>query len=399
MLVQFQLGPPILEFKRVPPAPDHSRKGSRKQRLRSAVILLALFLASATAALLASRDQDLQSRSTWPRADDPREVGVDPAKLEAAKIRAREIGAAAVVIIHDGKLIAEWGQPAKIYPIHSVRKSILSALYGSAVADGTIDLAANLAELNIDDIPPLTAQEKSATVRDLLTARSGVYHASMASSRDMAASLPPRDSAKPGEQWMYQNWDFNALGTIYERATGKDVFVAFEAQLARPLGMEHFNAQRDTRWARGKNSIHPAYEISLSALDLARIGQLFLNKGRWNGDQLVPESWVSESTQIWTHLTPENGRPTQTESLTNVGYGYMWWIGTLNTLVGDRPSLEGSYTAEGMGGHILAVIPKLRTVIVIRANTWLPAWTPFTKSRLDAKDISRLIAPILDSLQ
>src|SRR5690606_26930744 len=98
-------------------------------------------------------------------------------KLEAALRKAKALTPTALMIVQDGKVIARWGDVSRKVKMASVRKSLLSALYGIAVEEGRIDLSASLADLGIDDNPPrLTEEEKTATVRDLLTSRSGIYH-------------------------------------------------------------------------------------------------------------------------------------------------------------------------------------------------------------------------------
>src|SRR5262249_44001309 len=140
-----------------------------------------------------------------------------------------------------GAVVAQWGDAAVKTPLASVRKSLLSALIGIAVERGEIDLAQPIGALGIDDNEPsLTAEEKSATVRDLLTARSGIYHPALYESAGMAAQRPPRFSHKPGSFWYYNNWDFNALGTIYEHAVRSSIFDAFEREIARPIGMQDY---------------------------------------------------------------------------------------------------------------------------------------------------------------
>lgn len=90
---------------------------------------------------------------------------------------AHEIGSSAVVVMHDGKLVLEWGKTNYRMYSHSVRKSLMNALYGVAVEKGLIDLSTTIAELGIDDRPPkLSEQEKTATILNLLQSRSGVYH-------------------------------------------------------------------------------------------------------------------------------------------------------------------------------------------------------------------------------
>jgi CubicO group peptidase (beta-lactamase class C family) len=103
-------------------------------------------------------------------------------------------------------------------------------------------------------------------------------------------------------------------------------------------------------------SSHPAYSFRISARDLARLGQLYLQRGEWNGAQIVPAGWVEESTQAHSR-TGQTG--------TRSGYGYMWWIAAEDS--GDIK--KGSFCASGYGGHTVEVLPHLNTVIVIRINT------------------------------
>jgi CubicO group peptidase (beta-lactamase class C family) len=113
---------------------------------------------------------------SWENAD-PAKMDWSSPKLQAARDYAAKIGSSAVMVVQDGRVIAGWGDIQKKMEIHSMRKSFMSALYGIAVSKKQIDLDKTLGELGIDDKPPsLTATEKKATIRDLLKARSGVYH-------------------------------------------------------------------------------------------------------------------------------------------------------------------------------------------------------------------------------
>jgi hypothetical protein len=106
------------------------------------------------------------------------------------------------------------------FEAHSVRKSLVSGLYGVAVARGEIDLDASLATFAIDDQTPLTATERSATIRQVISAMSGVYlpAAYAPASQDRR---PERGTHSPGTHWFYNNWDFNVAGVIYERPRAK----------------------------------------------------------------------------------------------------------------------------------------------------------------------------------
>jgi CubicO group peptidase (beta-lactamase class C family) len=183
-------------------------------------------------------------------------------------------------------------------------------------------------------------------VRDLLMARSGTYHPAAYETGDMRRNRPERGSHAPGTFWWYNNWDFNALGTIYRQQTGEDIFQSFAQRIAAPIGMEDFSA-RDGRYIAERQSEHPAYPFSLSARDAARFGQLFLDGGRWNGRQIIPASWVKESTTAYS--TTDRG---------SMGYGYLWW--TLNPEVFG----PGAALASGYGGQAIAIVPSKRLVVV-----------------------------------
>jgi CubicO group peptidase (beta-lactamase class C family) len=149
----------------------------------------------------------------------PDAAGWSAEQLKAAEDWSRKIGSTAVIVIHHGAIVGEWGDTASKTPLASVRKCLLSALIGIAVERGEINLTQTMAQAGIDDDEPsLSADEKTATVRDLLQARSGVYHAALYESPGMAARRPARFSHKPGTFWYYNNWDFNTLGAIYEHA-------------------------------------------------------------------------------------------------------------------------------------------------------------------------------------
>jgi CubicO group peptidase (beta-lactamase class C family) len=288
-------------------------------------------------------------------AADPREhwLPADPAaagtadSIKAVQDYAATFKPTALMIIRDGRLMASSGDPGQKVDVASVRKSLLGALYGIAVSEGRIDLGSTLAQLGIDDNPPdLTHAEKQATVRDLLAARSGVYHLAAHETAEMDRKRPARGSHAPGSFWFYNNWDFNTLGAIYRQATGEDIFASFERRIARPIGMEDFTI-RDGRYAAWPSSLYPAYPFSMTARDLARFGLLFLNQGSWQGQQIVPASWIRDSTTSYSQT--DRG---------NRGYGYLWW-----TLATDEWG-PGAALASGFGGQFIAIIPAKRLIVV-----------------------------------
>lgn len=213
------------------------------------------------------RAEDRVPGAEWEHSS-PGEFGWSQTGLAQAQAFSDEIRSSAVFIVQHGKVVAAWGDTTKRTELASVRKSLLSALIGIAVSDHLINLDSTLGELGIDDNPPsLTEVEKGATVRQLLQARSGVYHRTLYETPGMAKARPPRSSHAPGTFWYYNNWDFNALGTIYQRATGTGIFDAFNTKIAKPTGMQDYRPQ-DGAYVRGDASIHPAYPIRMSARDL-----------------------------------------------------------------------------------------------------------------------------------
>lgn len=264
-----------------------------------------------------------------------------------AQVLARDLGVTAVVVARGGRAVATWGEASQPLNVRSVRKSLLSALFGAVAIDKPVNLAGTLEELDINDHEPaLSDQERQASIRDLLMARSGIYHAAAYEPPSMKAKRPSRASHAPGTFWYYNNWDFNALGVIYEKITGEDVYRSFERRIAAPIGMEHFSVSRCRR-EFDPASDHPAHTFHLSAHDLARFGSLFLNGGHWAGKQIVPSSWIKESTTA--HSPTDNG---------SLGYGYLWWIAPP-----DSPFGPGAYFALGAGGQGLAVMPALDLVV------------------------------------
>ena len=174
----------------------------------------------------------------------PEDAGLSMEKLNAIVDFCEEAGSAALLILYDGKVVLSWGEVETKYFIHSIRKALLNSLYGIHVERGDVDLDMTLEELGIDDIPPvLSKEEKQAKVFDLIRSRSGVYHPAAAEAPVMIDSRPARGSHPPGSFFYYNNWDFNALGTIFEQETGRGIFEAFYREIAKLIGMRDFQVE------------------------------------------------------------------------------------------------------------------------------------------------------------
>jgi len=264
-----------------------------------------------------------------------------------------------IMVLKDEKILFEYGPTDKIMNGHSTRKSFLSLLYGIAIQKGLIDINKTLAELGIDENPPLTEQEKTATIRDLLMFRSGIYLPAEGEHDSQITQRPLRDSHKPGSYFFSNNFDANALATIFIQETGYSIGDFMEKFLAKPLGMQDFDADNVVGdpwfWPKSK-SHHKMYYMFLSTRDFARIGAMVANGGRWNNVQVVPENWIIESTKPHSDLSKSkidysNSRYT--------AFGYTWWI--------DQRT--GTVWTDGYGGHFMLIDPARNLTIVERNFT------------------------------
>lgn len=318
----------------------------------------------------------------WLPIDGPAGLGWDGDKLRAAESHAASVGTAALMTIEGGRVVQAWGPVDHRFMCHSIRKSLLSALYGIYEAEGKIDLYKTLDDLGIDDKQGLSQREKKATVRDLLLARSGVYHPTGFESEGMKLIREERGSHGPGTFWMYNNWDFNALGTIFEKVTGAGIFEAFRDRIAGPCGFQDFrydDARRDGEYIELDGTVHPAYPFRLSARDLARFGLLYLRGGAWGGRRIVPEKWARLSVMPYSNAG------------THGAYGYMWWVERDGIHFPGAVTPAGSYSARGVGGHVMLVVPARDLVVVHRVDT------DIKDREVPAHQVGRIFEMILDA--
>ena len=298
---------------------------------------------------------------SWEYISSPESVGYSPEGLEAVRAHADSIGTTGLVVVVHGKVLMDYGNITELSYIASVRKSVLAMLFGSFVADGTIDMNKTLADLNITDHGGLTEQEQEATITDLISARSGVYHEA-SNSGDNLADAPPRGSQKHGTYYLYSNWDFNALGTIFEQETSKNIYDVLESNLAILIGMQDFDREAQRKSGNLQRSMHPAYHMWFSTRDMARIGYVMLRDGIWEDKTIVPKKWVKKITSpitVLEEMNPERYKQGR------FGYGYLWWIFDGPEAVGP---FKGGYTGIGAGGQYITVLPELDLVVAHKTN-------------------------------
>ena len=331
----------------------------------AAVLLLAASLSSAA---WVSRHQAPAAETAvfpgaeWERIADPESVGFCQAGLDEATAHVRTLTTTGAIAIVGGRVLWEYGDLTAVSYLASVRKSILAMLYGKYVDSGQIDLGATLKELSINDHQGLLDSELEATVYDLLTARSGVYHpaanAASTAGGSNVGEAPERGTVPHGTYFLYNNWDFNALGTIFEQETGLGIYDVFERDLAEPLGMREFDRDRHRRNGNANRSQHLAYHFHLSTRDMARIGYLMLREGTWDGREVIAPEWARRIVQPITPVAKMNPSSYRQGPF---GYGMLWWIwdGPWNDGV-----YRGAYTGIGAIGQYITVLPALDMVVV-----------------------------------
>lgn len=301
---------------------------------------------------------------TWPYHVSPESAGWNSSLLDSAQVCFESLNSVAVVVVYGDKVLVAWGDYSGEYLTHSARKSFMSAMYGISSDEGTIDLQQTMVELGIDDIPPLSDQEKLAKVIHLLQARSGVYHTAAAETEGMHDYKPDRDTYLPGAYWCYNNWDFNTLITIFNQETDSDFFELLVGRIGTELGMEEFSAEDGEYFYQNERSIHPAYHFQISARDAARFGLLYLQKGVWKGKRLISEEWVDESTAPLS----DSG-----DYIPGTYYGYMWWVFPEGYGAGKDYARIGEhvmYAALGAFGQVIMVIPDMQLVFVHRVDSY-----------------------------
>ncbi len=301
----------------------------------------------------------------------PESKGYSSEKLEILKAHLQESGSSSMLVTIDGAIIFEWGETDKKHLIHSMRKCLMNSLYGIAIHKGQIDTTATLRELNITDNElKSNSPELEARVADLLRSRSGIYHNAAAVNNAMLKDRPERGTHQPGEYYYYNNWDFNVLGGILEEQTGEGIYTMFDREIAKPLGMKDFKGEfvsidiegEDTeipqtdgyyQYERSQSKF-PAYHFRMSARDLVLYGQLYLNHGKWNGKQIIPEEWIDVSTKPYSVYNPKYGN----------AYGMLWRV-----RVPGENTKRNSFFHTGLGVHMLGIYPDSNLVLVHRVDT------------------------------
>lgn len=314
---------------------------------------------------------------------------IDPAALEALhqKISSGEIkGVHSVLVLQDGKTVAEWYfsgldwkrskllgpvkfGPETLHDVRSVTKTVVALLVGQAVQDGAIK---SLDQPVLDWFPEYadlkTPATSKITLRHLLQMGSGLHWdedtytyadpRNSESAMDLAADpyryvLSQPVDAPPGSRFNYSGGDVALMAAIVTRATHMPLETYAEQRLFKPLGITSFEWLKD---ARGIPLA--ASGLRLTPREMATIGQLLLQKGKWNGRQLVPAAWVTAQTSAHIAVQPDPACGTK--------YGYFTWLFAGCQVTPPTPW----FAAVGNGGQRIAVAPSRGVVIVMTSGLY-----------------------------
>jgi len=331
----------------------------------AALCLCCSTVGSQVAVRSAENKQAVFPAQDWERIEKPESAGYSSARLKALSGWLESLDTTAMMVAVGGRSLFEYGDLSHLSYLASVRKSVLAILYGKYVENGTIPLGKTLREMEMTDVDGLLPQELEATVENLITARSGVYHPA-SNSGDNTASAPPRGSQRPGTYYLYNNWDFNAAGAVFEKLTGKEIYDALESDLAKPIGMQDFDRSKQRKSGDIKRSHFLAYHIWLSTRDMARVGLLMLRGGEWQGQQVASRAWVQRISSLVTpfhEMNPPSLRSFGTGD--RWGYGCMWWVWDAPNSPGP---FEGAFTGMGAGGQYITVLPRLDMVVAHKTD-------------------------------
>jgi CubicO group peptidase (beta-lactamase class C family) len=338
---------------------------------------IGLVLSVSMATLLACGDDDAPSSllsddtvvypmPDWPTAK-PAQLGFDEAGLERLAQLADANDSHCLLVTRKGRVVAEWywdGWTRDSHQVvHSVTKSFTSTLVGIAQDRGLVDVD-DRASKYIAEWEGTDSAE--VTLKNLLSNDSGRQWNFIKDYVEMAGgaadktqfSIDLGQDRPPGQHWEYNNSAIQTLERVLEKATRSEVAQFAQQSLFEPLGLSATTIGRDSA---GNALLFGNLEASCS--DLARLGYLFLRRGKWAGGKtIVSESWVEAAT---TKSTPLND-----------AYGYLWWLNNDGPYV--RPSapsrVEGNgkqierlpdstFAALGLGGQMVAVDPEHEIVV------------------------------------
>lgn len=278
------------------------------------------------------------------------------------------------LMLRGGKLIHEAyfrpGEPSKLHVMHSVSKSFLSTAIGLAQAQGALSIDDRL----YDFFPEHKALcdsdfKRSVTLRHLLMMGSGFENREMEIFRGKNDLVRNALSApilhEPGTVFNYYTLGSYLLSAAFQKVLPEGVHLYLKRKVFAPLQIRH------SRWNKCPQGIDfGGFGLYLSAYDMTKLGQLYLQNGSWEGQQLLPEAWVRDATA--KQIGNENPNVDWRQ-----GYGYQFWRNAM-----------GGFRADGMQGQYIIVLPEKDAVIVMTSKL-NPMQIPLTA-------IAESLLPVMD---
>ena len=263
-------------------------------------------------------------------------------------------GVHSVMLVRRGSVVLEgWWAPyeaGSLHELYSLSKSFTSTAVGFAAAEGKLTIDDEVMGFFPGDAPASpSANLKSMRVRDLLTMSTGHQDETSASADKIspASFLAHPVPHKPGTHFKYNTPATFMLSAIVQKQTGQNVLDYLQSRLFSPLGI------RGPTWSTNAGGISlGGYGLKVRTEDIAKFGQLYLQKGRWDDRPLLPESWVTMATsrQVSNGSNPKSDW--------DQGYGFQFWR-----------CRHGAYRGDGAFGQFCVVLPEQDVVVVITADT------------------------------
>jgi CubicO group peptidase (beta-lactamase class C family) len=257
------------------------------------------------------------------------------------------------MLVRHGRVVAEgwWApyEPGLNHELYSLSKSFTSTAVGFAVKEGKMSIDDTVVSFFPDELPESPgANLKNMRVRDLLAMSTGHEKEPPTGAEGMTVRsfLAQPVPFKPGTHFLYNTPATFMCSAIVQKVTGQTVLDYLKPRLFEPLGIEH------PEWAANAEGISlGGYGLSVRTEDIAKLGQLYLQKGQWNGQQLLPARWVEAASARQT----SNGSNPQSDW--DQGYGYQFWR-----------CRNGAYRGDGAFGQYCVVMPEQDAVIAITAG-------------------------------
>jgi len=310
---------------------------------------------------------DTAGTAPWPTDEwtrsAPETQGVSPDLLAAAdkKISDNYPNVYSLLVIRHGYLVYEkyfQGMDENdANPVYSVTKSVMSALTGIAQRDGLIaNTDQKLAEFLPEYFTDTDDDTKTnITIENVLTMTGGLesidsdYYSYFMSPDWLTYVLEKPLTDKPGEKFVYNTGLTHFLSAIISGKSGMSTKEYADANLFGKIGISDYS------WDYSNEGYNVGgFGINMKPVDMAKFGFLYLHNGLWDGDQVIPEEWVAESTS--KKITVDE----------NMDYGYLFWLQTIRDTAKSKDYY--TYRAAGSGGQYIAVIPDLDMVVVITAD-------------------------------